>query len=74
MGCFRELFTREPCCARADYMTGPFSQYMAAIEKDLRAEYRRLLHGNLYLTILDWYTAGVAPEEASVRIKNALEG
>jgi hypothetical protein len=55
-------------------MTGPFSQYVAAIEKDLRAEYRRLLHGNLYLTILDWYTAGVAPEEASVRIKNALEG
>ncbi|WP_165820350.1 hypothetical protein [Microvirga sp. KLBC 81] len=55
-------------------MIGPFSQYLAAVEKDLRAEYRSLLHGNLYLTILDWYTDGVAPEEASVRIKNALEG
>ena len=55
-------------------MSGPFSKYLEAVERSLRSEHRKLLRGSLYLTILDWYTAGVEPNEAAVRIKNAVEG
>jgi hypothetical protein len=55
-------------------MTGPFSKYLEAVENSLRSEHRRLLRGSLYLTILDWYTDGVEPHEAAVRIKKAVDG
>lgn len=53
-------------------MIGPFSRYLKTIENDLPSEHRKLLRGDLYLTILDWYTEGIAPEEAASRIKHAL--
>jgi hypothetical protein len=55
-------------------MSGPFSKYLEAVEKSLRSEHRKLLRGSLYLTILDWYTDGIEPQEAAVRIRNAVDG
>ena len=67
-------FHREPCRGGVVLMSGPFSKYLEAVERSLRSEHRKLLRGRLYLTIVDWYTAGVEPNEAAVRIKNAVEG
>jgi hypothetical protein len=53
-------------------MTKPFSKYLEAVESSLPSEHCKLLRGDLYLTVLDWYTDGVEPHEAATRIRNAI--
>jgi hypothetical protein len=53
-------------------MTKPFSQYLEAVESRLPSKHHRFVRGDLYLTVLDWYTDGVEPHEAATRIRNAM--
>jgi hypothetical protein len=53
-------------------MTKPFSQYLEAVESRLPSKHHRFVRGDLYLTVLDWYTDGVEPHEAATRIRNAI--
>ena len=55
-------------------MLGRFSTYLQEVAKYLPAEAKRLVTGDLNLTLLDWYTDGIPPREAARRIRRALEG
>ena len=67
-------FTGSPAEVGGVLMSGPFSKYLETVEKSLRSEHRKLLRGSLYLTIQDWYMDGIEPQEAAVRIRNAVDG
>jgi hypothetical protein len=51
---------------------GRFSTYLEAVAQSLPERYRKLVRGDLYLTLLDWYTAGVPAKDAALRLKRAL--
>jgi hypothetical protein len=55
-------------------MLGRFSTYLQEVARHLPGDARRLIAGDLNLTLLDWYTDGVPPKEAARRIKRALDG
>jgi hypothetical protein len=54
-------------------MPGSFSSYLQEVARHLPAHARKLVTGDLNLTVLDWFTDGVAPKEAARRIRRALE-
>ena len=54
-------------------MPGSFSSYLQEVARHLPARARKLVTGDLNLTVLDWFTDGVAPKEAARRIRRALE-
>ena len=53
-------------------MLGRFSTYLDAVAQSLPERYRKLVRGDLYLTLLDWYTVGVSAKDAALRLKRAL--
>ncbi len=54
-------------------MSGNFSSYLQEVARHLPAHARRLVTGDLNLTVLAWFTEGVASKEAARRIRRALE-
>ena len=55
-------------------MLGRFSTYLEAVAQSLPQQTRKLVRGDLYLALLDWYTEGVPAQEAAQRLKRALAG
>ena len=53
---------------------GRFSTYLEAVAQSLPPQHRKLVRGDLYLTLLDWYTEGVPAQDAALRLKRALAG
>ena len=51
---------------------GRFSTYLDAVAQSLPRQHRKLVRGDLYLTLLDWYTAGVPAKDAALRLNRAL--
>jgi hypothetical protein len=51
-----------------------FSTYLEAVAQSLPHQHRKLVRGDLYLTLLDWYTEGVSAKDAALRLKRALDG
>jgi hypothetical protein len=48
-----------------------FSHYLQQVAAHLPYEAAKLVHGDLNLTLLDWYTEGVRAEEAAARIRRS---
>ena len=55
-------------------MLGRFSTYLEAVAQSLPDQHRKLVRGDLYLTLLDWYTEGVSAKDAAQRLKRAPAG
>ena len=55
-------------------MLGRFSTYLEAVAQSLPPQHRKLVRGDLYLTLLDWFTEGVPAKDAALRLKRALAG
>ncbi|MFL5533619.1 MAG: hypothetical protein ACJ8BC_16775 [Gemmatimonadales bacterium] len=55
-------------------MLGRFSTYLEAVAQSLPHQHRKLVRGDLYLTLLAWYTEGVPAKDAALRLKRALAG
>src|SRR3954447_14537919 len=53
---------------------GRFSTYLEAVAQSLPHQHRKLVRGDLYLTLLAWYTEGVPAKDAALRLKRALAG
>ena len=54
-------------------MSGCFSAYLEEVANHLPPQAKRLLLGNLNLTLRDWYTDRLPPSEAAERLKRALQ-
>jgi hypothetical protein len=52
-------------------MAEGFSHYLQQVAAHLPDEAAKLVHGDLNLTLLDWYTEGVRAEEAAARIRRS---
>jgi hypothetical protein len=53
--------------------SGCFSAYLEEVANRLPPQVKRLLLGNLNLTLRDWYTDRVPAPEAAQRLKRALQ-
>jgi hypothetical protein len=54
-------------------MSGCFSAYLEEVAHQLPPQAKRLLLGNLNLTLRDWYTDRVPAAEAAQRLRRALQ-
>ena len=54
-------------------MSGCFSAYLEEVAHHLPPQAKRLLLGNLNLTLRDWYTDRVPATEAAQRLRRALQ-
>ena len=59
---------------RRSSVLGRFSTYLEAVAQSLPHQHRKLVRGDLYLTLLDWYTEGIPAKDAALRLKRALAG
>ena len=59
---------------RSSGVLGRFSTYLDAVAQSLPQQHRKLVRGDLYLTLLDWFTEGVPAKDAAQRLKRALAG
>ena len=55
-------------------MSGGFSAYLKEVANYLPPQAKRLLLGDLNLTLRDWYTDRLPAPEAAQRLKRALQG
>ena len=53
-------------------MLGRFSAFLEEVARRLPSDAKRLVWGNLNLTLRDWYTNGIPAPEAARRINRAL--
>lgn len=53
-------------------MAEGFSHYLQQVAAHLPDEAAQLAQGDLNLTLLDWYTDGIAAEEAAARIRRSV--
>jgi hypothetical protein len=54
-------------------MSGSFSAYLEEVALRLPPQIKKLLLGNLNLTLRDWYTDRLPATEAAQRLKRALQ-
>jgi hypothetical protein len=54
-------------------MPGCFSAYLEEVAHHLPPQAKRLLLGNLNLTLRDWYTDRIPATEAAQRLRRALQ-
>jgi hypothetical protein len=54
-------------------ISGCFSAYLEEVANHLPPQVKRLLLGNLNLTLRDWYTDRLPAPEAAQRLKRALQ-
>ena len=55
-------------------MLGRFSTFLETVAQNTPHQHRKLVRGDLYLTLLDWFTEGVPAQDAALRLKRALAG
>ena len=53
-------------------MPNCLSTYLDAVAQSLPHQHRKLVRGDLYLILLDWYTEGVPAKDAALSLSRAL--